>query len=175
MRHTGSTNLGPWRVCVIMGSESDWTVMQHTCITLQNLALPYSAHIASSHRTPARVKKLVSGAEKKGYQVVICGAGLSAALPGDAAARTNLPVIGVAMPGQSKVDKLVAILSMTKMPPGTPVSFAGVGKPGAINAALNAARMIGIADLAVRKRMQAFRTSQAKKVPKHPPALSAQS
>lgn len=137
-----STHLQKPLVGVIMGSQSDWTTLTHTATTLTALAIPYEKKIVSAHRTPDLLFTYASTAAERGIEVIIAGAGGAAHLPGMAAAKTMLPVLGV--PVESAVLKgMDSLLSIVQMPGGIPVGTLAIGKAGAINAALLAAAILG--------------------------------
>lgn len=161
LRHDGNAPQ-PW-VGVIMGSLSDWTLMQHTCATLERLGISYEKRVVSAHRTPSLVGEYASTAEERGIQVIIAAAGGSAHLAGMTAAQTHLPVIGCPMPGWS-VDGLDSLLSIVNMPAGIPVLTMAIGKPGAINAALAAASILALRDPPTRQRLLEFRAEQTASV-----------
>jgi 5-(carboxyamino)imidazole ribonucleotide mutase len=147
------------RVAVIMGSKSDWATMQRATEVLTELGVSYEAKIVSAHRTPDLLFEYVGGAEARGIQVIIAGAGGAAHLPGMAAAKTCLPVLGV--PVQSKaLQGLDSLLSIVQMPKGVPVGTLAIGEAGATNAALLAASMLALADSHVRERLRAYRARQ---------------
>ncbi len=147
------------RVAIIMGSKSDWTTMQGAADVLTDLAIPYDVRIVSAHRTPDFLFEYVGSAEERGIQVIIAGAGGAAHLPGMAAAKTTLPVLGV--PVQSKtLQGLDSLLSIVQMPKGVPVGTLAIGEAGAANAALLAAAVLALGDPAVRERLKAFRLRQ---------------
>ncbi|MDP9727241.1 5-(carboxyamino)imidazole ribonucleotide mutase [Alicyclobacillus tolerans] len=132
----------PW-VGVIMGSQSDWETMEHTCKYLGDLDIPYEAKVVSAHRTPDEMFQYAETAAERGLQIIIAGAGGAAHLPGMVAAKTDLPVIGV--PVQSKaLNGLDSLLSIVQMPGGVPVATMAIGKAGAQNAALFAARILAV-------------------------------
>ena len=132
-------------VGVLMGSQSDWPVMQSAVSTLESLAIPCEARVISAHRRPERLTDYVGTAKQRGIRVLIAGAGMAAALPGVVAAQTRLPVIGVPLEG-SAVHGLDALYSIVQMPPGVPVGTTAIGKPGAVNAALLAGRILALSD-----------------------------
>jgi 5-(carboxyamino)imidazole ribonucleotide mutase len=128
-------------VGVIMGSQSDWSTMTHAVETLDSLGISYEVRIVSAHRTPDLLFEYASGAEGRGVEVIIAGAGGSAHLPGMTAAKTTLPVLGV--PIESAALKgMDSLLSIVQMPGGVPVGTLAIGRAGAINAALLAARIL---------------------------------
>ena len=154
-------------VGLIMGSKSDWDTLSHAATTLDELRIPYEARVISAHRTPDLLFEYAGTAEKRGLQVIIAGAGGAAALPGVAAAKTLLPVLGV--PVESKaLHGMDSLLSMVQMPAGIPVGTLAIGKAGAINAALLAAAILGVKHPEIRERLQKYRAAQAKKVMEHP-------
>jgi 5-(carboxyamino)imidazole ribonucleotide mutase len=150
-------------VGIIMGSTSDWDVMQHCAQTLDQLGVPYEKRAISAHRTPDIVIEWARSAESRGIKVVIAAAGGAAHLAGVAAALTPLPVLGVPMESAS-LKGLDSLLSMVQMPGGIPVGTLAIGKPGAINAALLAGAILAISDPAVKKSLDGYRAAQTKKV-----------
>jgi 5-(carboxyamino)imidazole ribonucleotide mutase len=151
-------------VGIIMGSRSDWPVMQHAAEMLDRLGVAYEVRVVSAHRTPRRLVEYATGAAGRGLKVIIAGAGGAAHLPGMAAAMTILPVLGVpvattALQGQD------SLLSIVQMPGGVPVGTLAIGKPGAINAGLLAAGILALSDAALSERLAAFRAEQTESVP----------
>jgi len=166
-RKKTATKAAPARVSplvgVIMGSRSDWETMRHTAETLEQLGVPHEVSVVSAHRTPDWLFEYASLAEGRGIEVIIAGAGGAAHLPGMAAAKTLLPVLGV--PVESKVLKgMDSLLSIVQMPAGIPVGTLAIGRAGAVNAALLAAAVLAITDSTVRERLIAFRTAQTSRV-----------
>ncbi len=158
-----ATTTTPPRVAVIMGSRSDWDTLQHASATLTELAIPHETRIISAHRTPDLLFSYVSGAAERGIQVIIAGAGGAAHLPGMAAAKTTLPVLGV--PVQSRALRgLDSLLSIVQMPKGIPVGTLAIGEAGAANAALLAAAILALSDSALRERLHAYRQRQTEQV-----------
>ena len=151
------------RVGIIMGSRSDWEVMQSCARTLQQLAIPFQAKVASAHRTPDQVLAFCEGAEARGLKVIIAAAGAAAHLAGFAAAKTHLPVLAVPMQ-TAALGGLDSLLSMVQMPAGIPVGTLAIGKAGATNAALLAAAILALEDPGIRERLLAFRKAQTDKV-----------
>lgn len=150
-------------VAVIMGSKSDWATMERAAAVLAELDVPYEAKVVSAHRTPDLLFEYVSAAEARGIKVIIAGAGGAAHLPGMAAAKTTLPVLGV--PVQSKaLQGLDSLLSIVQMPKGVPVGTLAIGEAGAVNAGLLAASIISLNDAALRDRLKAYRLRQTNAV-----------
>ena len=156
-------------VAIIMGSQSDWETMQHAAQTLDALKIGYEAQIVSAHRTPDRLYAFGKSARKKGFKVVIAGAGGAAHLPGMTASLTSLPVFGVPVK-TTALDGKDSLLSIMQMPPGVPVGTLAIGKPGAINAALLAAAVLALSDSALAKRLDAWRARQTAAVAARPKA-----
>ena len=154
-------------VAIIMGSQSDWATMKHAAETLDTLAIGYDARIVSAHRTPKRLYEFAQGARDNGFMVIIAGAGGAAHLPGMTASLTSLPVLGVPM-NTHALDGKDSLLSILQMPGGIPVGTLAIGKPGAINAALLAAAILGLSDAKIAKRLDQWRTKQTKSVGKRP-------
>lgn len=153
------------KVLILMGSASDLPVMEQTAQVLEDFGIKYVMTVASAHRTPERVRKLVAEAEKKGAHAVICGAGMAAHLAGAVAAETVLPVIGVPI-NASPLNGLDALLATVQMPPGIPVATVAVGKAGAKNAGHLAAQIIARTDKALAKKLKAARKKMARDVEK---------
>ena len=150
-------------VSVIMGSKSDWETMRHAAEMLDQLQVAYEKRVVSAHRTPDLLFEYCAGAESRGLQVIIAGAGGAAHLPGMAASKTTLPVLGV--PIESRVLRGVdSLLSIVQMPAGVPVGTLAIGEAGARNAALLAAEILALNDDALRKRLKSFRDTQTKTV-----------
>lgn len=146
-------------VGLIMGSVSDWETMQHAAETLENLGIPHEVRVVSAHRTPDLLFEYAAGAEGRGLEVIIAGAGGAAHLPGMTAAKTTLPVLGV--PVQSKALKgMDSLLSIVQMPAGIPVATLAIGKAGAINAALLAAAILGNKHPQYRAQLTEYRRAQ---------------
>ena len=147
---------GDPRVGIIMGSQSDWETMRHAADTLQELGIAHEAKIVSAHRTPDRLFAYAEAAKGRGLQVIIAGAGGAAHLPGMAASKTPLPVLGV--PVESKaLNGMDSLLSIVQMPGGIPVGTLAIGRPGAVNAALLAASIVALGDTAVAEALDAWR------------------
>lgn len=141
------------RVGVIMGSDSDWSVMEAAVIALAEFEIPFEVGVVSAHRTPGRMLDYAQHAAGRGIEVIIAGAGGAAHLPGMVAAATPLPVIGVPVP-LARLDGLDSLLSIVQMPAGVPVATVSIG--GGRNAGLLAVRILGAADPALRARIEAF-------------------
>lgn len=154
-------------VGVIMGSQSDWEVVQHACETLDTLGVPFEAKIVSAHRTPDLLFSYAKGAEARGIQVIVAAAGGAAHLPGMAASMTVLPVLGI--PVESKALKgMDSLLSIVQMPAGVPVGTLAIGKAGATNAALLAASILGISNAAFREAVRKYRDAKTQEVLSNP-------
>lgn len=150
-----------------MGSASDWETMQHAAEMLDRLQVPHETRVVSAHRTPDLLFEYAANAEQRGLEVLIAGAGGAAHLPGMAAARTLLPVLGV--PVQSRaLNGLDSLLSIAQMPAGVPVGTLAIGRAGAINAALLAAAILGTRHPDVRAALADFRREQTARVLAHP-------
>jgi len=150
------------KVAIIMGSESDWKVMQAAQEVLQELGVAAQAEIVSAHRTPDKMFRFAKEAKQNGFQVIIAGAGGAAHLPGMVAALTTLPVIGVPVKSSNSLDGWDSILSILQMPGGIPV--ATVALDNAKNAGLLAAQILALADVELARRLEAYRASLAEKV-----------
>ncbi|MGY4710213.1 5-(carboxyamino)imidazole ribonucleotide mutase [Mycolicibacterium sp. CBM1] len=140
-------------VGLIMGSDSDWPVMEAAALALAEFDVPFEVGVVSAHRTPGRMLDYARSAAARNLQVIIAGAGGAAHLPGMVASATSLPVIGVPVP-LAKLDGLDSLLSIVQMPAGVPVATVSIG--GARNAGLLAVRILGASDAVLRKRMAAF-------------------
>jgi 5-(carboxyamino)imidazole ribonucleotide mutase len=154
-------------VAIIMGSQSDWETLRFAAAALDELGIGHDSFIVSAHRTPDRLYKFAKSARKKGYRVVIAGAGGAAHLPGMTASLTPLPVFGVPM-NTTALQGKDSVLSIMQMPAGVPVGTLAIGKPGAINAALLAAAVLALADAKLAKRLDQFRSRQTASVGKRP-------
>jgi 5-(carboxyamino)imidazole ribonucleotide mutase len=154
-------------VGIIMGSQSDWPVMQEAARMLDAMGVAYEARIVSAHRTPDRLTDYAKTAKGRGLKVIIAGAGGAAHLPGMTAAMTPLPVLGV--PVQSKaLSGLDSLLSIVQMPKGVPVGTLAIGEAGAANAGLLAASIIALEDAGVAAKLDAFRRAQTDSVKEAP-------
>jgi 5-(carboxyamino)imidazole ribonucleotide mutase len=146
-------------VAVIMGSSSDWDTMKHAADMLDRFGVEHEKHIVSAHRTPVWMAEFAAGAEARGLEVIIAGAGGAAHLPGMVAAHTTLPVLGV--PVQSAaLQGLDSLLSIVQMPGGVPVATLAIGKAGATNAGLLAVSILATSRPDLRTRLRAFRDEQ---------------
>jgi 5-(carboxyamino)imidazole ribonucleotide mutase len=150
-------------VGVIMGSQSDWETMKHAANTLEALGIPFETRIVSAHRTPDLLFEYSGSAEGRGLQVIIAGAGGAAHLPGMAAAKTSLPILGVPVESHS-LKGMDSLLSIVQMPAGIPVATLAIGRPGAINAALLAAAILGVRYPEIRARLNQYRADQTDRV-----------
>ena len=151
------------RVAVIMGSKSDWETMQQACKVLAEFQIQFEAKIVSAHRTPHFMVEYASTAQSRGIQVIIAGAGGAAHLPGMVAACTPLPVLGVPVQSRS-LQGLDSLLSIVQMPGGVPVATLAIGKSGAKNAGLLAARILALEDSAISKKMDEYMANQTQSV-----------
>lgn len=150
-------------VLVLMGSDSDAPVMQGAVEVLRDLGIASEMTVASAHRSPERVMRLVREAPGRGVKVFIVGAGAAAHLAGVVAAHTSLPVIGVPI-DSSALKGWDALLSTVQMPPGVPVATVSIGKPGATNAGVLAAQMLALSDSAIADRLVVYKRKLAEKV-----------
>ena len=150
-----------------MGSSSDWETLRHTADTLNELGIPHEVEVVSAHRTPDKLFAYAASAAERGLAVIIAGAGGAAHLPGMAASKTVLPVLGV--PVQSKtLNGVDSLLSIVQMPAGVPVGTMAIGKAGAVNAALLACAMLGSQQPEYRAAYERYRQQQTDKVLSHP-------
>ena len=157
-----SQGKGAARVGIIMGSKSDWPVMQAAADTLAARGIAYEVKVLSAHRSPDAVAEWAKGAEGRGLDVIIAAAGMAAHLAGVVSAFTVLPVLGVPMEG-SALHGMDALLAISQMPGGVPVGTLAIGKAGATNSALLAASIIGVKDAAVREKYRTWRAEQTRK------------
>jgi 5-(carboxyamino)imidazole ribonucleotide mutase len=153
----------PPLVAVIMGSKSDLKTMQPAIELLEELGVPFEASVVSAHRTPDRMFEFAATAEARGFEVIIAAAGGAAHLPGMVASKTVLPVLGVPIPATA-LNGLDALLSIVQMPKGIPVGTLAIGEPGAANAALLAASIVGNKRPEIRARLKAWREARTSDV-----------
>jgi 5-(carboxyamino)imidazole ribonucleotide mutase len=158
-----STEPASPKVAIIMGSKSDWGVMEHSARQLEKLGVGWEARALSAHRAPDALFEYLSGAPERGIEVVIAAAGMAAHLPGVCAAKTTLPVLGVPMESPS-LKGLDSLLSIVQMPGGVPVGTLAIGKAGAVNAALLAVAILGVKYDDCKEAYQKFRSEQTKRV-----------
>jgi len=146
-------------VAVVMGSDSDWPVMQHTVEYLEKFGIQHCIRVVSAHRTPDLLAEFGKSARDEGLSCIIAGAGGAAHLPGMLAAYTTIPVLGVPVPSEHLQGK-DSLLSIVQMPKGIPVATFAIGKAGAINAALFAIAMLTLTDANLARQLDDFRVSQ---------------
>ncbi|WP_297907300.1 5-(carboxyamino)imidazole ribonucleotide mutase [Thiomonas sp.] len=146
-------------VGVVMGSSSDWDVMQHAAQMLQRLQIPFEARVVSAHRMPDAMFEYAASARARGVAAIIAGAGGAAHLPGMLAAKTTVPVLGVPVPSRH-LQGQDSLLSIVQMPKGIPVATFAIGEAGAANAALFAAAMLAAGDTQLLQRLETFRAEQ---------------
>ena len=154
-------------VAIIMGSQTDWETMQHAANILSELGVAADSKIVSAHRTPERMVEFAKGAQAEGYQVIIAGAGGAAHLPGMVASLTVLPVLGVPVDATA-MDGMDSLMSIVQMPGGIPVGTLAIGKAGAKNAGLLAARILALYDKALSLRLGAWHAAQTASVADKP-------
>ncbi|MDZ4298393.1 MAG: 5-(carboxyamino)imidazole ribonucleotide mutase [Moraxellaceae bacterium] len=154
-------------VGIIMGSQSDWSTMEHAASTLTALGVAFEAEVVSAHRTPDKLFAYAESAESRGIQVIIAGAGGAAHLPGMCAAKTALPVLGVPVQSHA-LNGLDSLLSIVQMPGGVPVGTLAIGKAGAINAALLATQILALQDATLKAAIDKFRQQQTETVLANP-------
>ena len=150
-------------VGIVMGSDSDWEVMQHAAQRLTDFGVTHESRVVSAHRTPDYLYRYAEEASGRGLRCVIAGAGGAAHLPGMLAAKTTLPVLGVPIPTKH-LQGLDSLLSIVQMPAGIPVATFAIGIAGAANAGLYAVSILALADGALRERLQEFRRAQELRV-----------
>ena len=151
-------------VALIMGSQSDWETMKFSEDTLLTLKIPFITKIISAHRTPERMYKFASESENNKIQIIIAGAGGAAHLPGMLASHTNVPVIGVPIESSS-LKGMDSLLSIVQMPGGVPVATMSIGKAGAINAAIYAAKILSLSNVIIKNTLNEWILTQTNKVP----------
>jgi 5-(carboxyamino)imidazole ribonucleotide mutase len=154
-------------VAVIMGSTSDWETMKHTVEVLERFDVPCERQVVSAHRTPVWMAEFAIGAEARGVEVIIAGAGGAAHLPGMVAAHSVLPVLGVPVQSAS-LQGLDSLLAIVQMPGGVPVGTLAIGKAGATNAGLLAVAILSNSRPELRQKLRAFREEQTQKVRQEP-------
>jgi len=147
------------RVGLVMGSSSDWDVMQHAATQLEAFAIPFESRVVSAHRTPGLLYEYAESARARGLTCIIAGAGGAAHLPGMLAAKSTVPVLGVPVPSKY-LKGMDSLLSIVQMPKGIPVATFAIGEAGAQNAALYAISMLANADRALAEKLDAFREQQ---------------
>lgn len=150
-------------ISVVMGSNSDWNVMQHAVEILKDFDIPHEALVVSAHRTPDRMFEFAETAAQRGVKCIIAGAGGAAHLPGMIAAKTTLPVLGVPVTSK-QLQGLDSLLSIVQMPKGIPVATFAIGEAGATNAGLFAAAILAVEDKQLAQQLETFRKNQAEKV-----------
>ena len=150
-------------VAIIMGSDSDWPIMKHAAEVLDDFNISYEAQVVSAHRTPDLMFKFAEDAEKKGFQVIIAGAGGAAHLPGMVASKTTLPVLGVPVPSKH-LEGHDSLLSIVQMPKGIPVATFAIGEAGSYNAGLFAVSLIALNNEVTNQKLKEFRKKQVTKV-----------
>jgi 5-(carboxyamino)imidazole ribonucleotide mutase len=158
-----STNL----VSILMGSKSDWAIMEEASLMLEKLNVPHEVRALSAHRTPDALFDYLKSAEQRGIEVFIAAAGGAAHLPGVVAAKTIVPVLGVPMPSSTFTNGLDALLAIVQMPAGIPVGTLAVGKAGAINSAILATTILSNKHPEYREAIKKYRAEQAQKVLEH--------
>ncbi|OAM91290.1 5-(carboxyamino)imidazole ribonucleotide mutase [Termitidicoccus mucosus] len=162
MTNTANTKQQPL-VGIIMGSQSDWPVLEHAAKTLAGFGIAHEARVISAHRTPHAAFEYATSAESRGLKCLIAGAGMAAHLAGVLAGLTPLPVLGVPMESP-QLKGLDSLLSTVQMPGGVPVATFAIGKAGAVNAAVFAASMLALGDARVKQALADFRAEQTRKV-----------
>jgi 5-(carboxyamino)imidazole ribonucleotide mutase len=155
------------RVGIIMGSQSDWGTMKHAADALTQLGVAHEVRIVSAHRTPDRLAAYAKSARARGIGVIVAGAGGAAHLPGMCAAFTSVPVLGVPVQTHA-LTGMDSLLSIVQMPAGVPVGTLAIGRAGAVNAALLAAAILGVADADLVARLDTYRQAQTDAVAETP-------
>ena len=154
-------------VALIMGSQSDWETMKFSEDILTTLEIPHLVKIISAHRTPERMYKFAKQSEQDGFQIIIAGAGGAAHLPGMVASHTNIPVIGVPIKSTA-LKGMDSLLSIVQMPAGVPVATMSIGKAGAINAAIYAAKIISLSSDLIKQNLDEWIKKQTNNIPESP-------
>lgn len=160
-------HLAAGKISIVMGSQSDWSTLQFSADILTALQIPFDAEIVSAHRTPDKLFQFAEQAANKGYAVIIAGAGGAAHLPGMLAAKTLVPVLGVPI-HSSALRGVDSLYSIVQMPSGTPVGTLGIGKAGALNAALLAGQILALHDASLACRLRKWRQQKTDEVLSHP-------
>ncbi|MGD2271433.1 MAG: 5-(carboxyamino)imidazole ribonucleotide mutase [Desulfobacterales bacterium] len=160
---TNKKNARTPKVAIVMGSDSDLSVMQETATVLKKFDIPFEMTIASAHRSPKRAAEFAATARQRGIKVIIAGAGHAAHLAGAMAAHTCLPVIGVPI-DSSAFQGLDALLATVQMPPGVPVATVAVGKPGAKNAGYLATQILALTDPGPAEKLDAYKAEMADQI-----------
>jgi len=150
-------------VGIVMGSDSDWEVMQHASRRLTEFDVPHECRVVSAHRTPDLLVRYAEEARGRGLRCIVAGAGGAAHLPGMLAAKTTLPVLGVPVP-TTHLQGLDSLLSIVQMPAGVPVATFAIGAAGAHNAGLYAVALLAVTDAALAQRLETFRAAQTDRV-----------
>jgi 5-(carboxyamino)imidazole ribonucleotide mutase len=151
------------KVAIIMGSNSDWPIMEKAANILDDFGINYESKVVSAHRTPDLMFEFASNAKKNGFEVIIAGAGGSAHLPGMVASKTTLPVLGVPVPTKHLAGQ-DSLLSIVQMPKGIPVGTFAIGEAGAANAGIFAASILALHDASIQKKLDEFRQQQESNV-----------
>ena len=151
------------KIGIIMGSNSDWAVMEHAARVLEQFGVAYEAKVVSAHRTPDLMFEYAKSAQQRGLQAIIAGAGGAAHLPGMVASQTTLPVLGVPVPSKYLRGE-DSLLSLVQMPKGVPVATFAIGEAGAANAALFAVSLLANQDTALAQKLADFRARQTQSV-----------
>ena len=159
-------------VSIVMGSDSDLEIMREAGKALEEFGIAYEIDVTSAHRSPDRTAEYARGAAKRGVRVIIAGAGGAAHLAGVIAAHTTLPVIGVPIPATS-LQGMDSLLATVQMPAGIPVATVAIGKPGATNAGILAAQILGVADSAISSKLDAYKEKLARGVDEKSKKLKA--
>ena len=155
------------QVSVVMGSQSDWEIMQVACDLLEKLDVSYEKKIVSAHRTPDRLYEYANSLRKRKIKVVIAGAGGAAHLPGMIASKTDIPVIGVPI-NATDLRGVDSLYSIVQMPKGYPVATMAIGSPGAFNAAIFAIQVLAVTDKVISQKIQDWRTDTTNRVKNEP-------
>lgn len=160
---SNENNIGTVKIGVVMGSDSDWDVMQHACKTLDEFGVPYESKIVSAHRTPDLLYQYAESAIDRGLKAIIAGAGGAAHLPGMLAAKTTLPVLGIPV-NSRHLKGMDSLLSIVQMPAGIPVATFAIGQAGARNAGLFAISILANSDALLAQKLKEFRQAQTDEV-----------